>query len=189
MSELDRRVAHWIGRKIEGLSSGNRADDVPALETYKVVYLGGHPDFPKAKAGTILFALLPDAFRLSPTTATKNWFGGLFIPYSEVRDLQIVGRQVSTLEGILGGLDSRQLNQDNNIHITYRKGDQEILLRLEMLTGVTVMGRLTSAASLKTASGTWACERSSPTRRGSPRVPPISPIRSPSFLHSEIRVF
>ena len=116
-------------------------EDLPALQTYKVVYKGGHPDYPKAKVGALLFALLPDAFRLSPTTGTKKWFSGLSIPYSEVLDLQVVGRQVSTVEGLLGGLDSRQLNQDNNIHIRYGEIGHEILLRLEMLTGVTVMGQ------------------------------------------------
>jgi len=53
-----------------------------------------------------------------------------------------VQRQVGTVEGLLGGLNSRQLNQSNNIHITYKSdtGD-DVLLRLEMLTGFTVMGQ------------------------------------------------
>jgi hypothetical protein len=104
--------------------------------------LGGHPEYPKAKHGKIAFKVFEDHFELIPTMGTKKWFRGLVIPYDRVLDLQIVQRQVGTVEGILGGLDSRQLNQANNIHISYEAdSDEMVLLRLEMLSGITVMGQ------------------------------------------------
>jgi hypothetical protein len=111
------------------------------LESYKVVYRGGHPDYPKPKVSGLNFGLYPDRFEVQPTKAAKKWFHGLRIPYDQVSDVQIVARQVSSVEGMLGGLNSRQLNQDNNIHITYDEGGRQLVLRLEMLTGVTVMGQ------------------------------------------------
>ena len=116
------------------------ADDKPPIECYAVNYRGGHPAYPKAKVGKIEFSVFRDRFELRPTLGSK-WFTGLTIPYSAVLDLEIVQRQVGTAEGILGGLNSRQLNQANNIHIRYVSPDGTVLLRLEMLTGVTVMGQ------------------------------------------------
>lgn len=110
------------------------------IEAYKVVYKGGHPNYTKAKVGALLFEMFPDRFELKPTNATK-WFSPLTIPYIKIADLKIVERQVGTAEGILGGLNSRQLNQANNIHISFTQNGQPIVLRLEMLTGVTVMGQ------------------------------------------------
>lgn len=42
-----------------------------------------------------------------------------------------------------GGVNSRQLNQKNNIHVTYAGAEGQTLLRLEMLSGFTVMGQAT----------------------------------------------
>jgi hypothetical protein len=115
--------------------------DAP-LETYSVIYRGGHPDYPKAKSGGLKFEVLTDRFVISPTMGTKSWFKGISIPYSSIKTLDIVARQLSSVEGILGGLDSRQLNQNNNIHVEYLAPDgTDILLRLEMMSGVTVMGQ------------------------------------------------
>lgn len=116
------------------------ADDKPPIECYGVNYRGGHPAYPKAKVGKIEFSVFRDRFELQPTLGSK-WFAGLTIPYSAVLDLDIVQRQVNTVEGLLGGLDSRQLNQANNIHITYQDDEEMVLLRLEMLSGITVMGQ------------------------------------------------
>ena len=121
---------------------GGKPAEAGLLESYSVVYLGGHPDYPKEKAGSIGFKVFTDRFELSPTFGTKGWFKGLVICFDKTLGLEIVERQVGSLEGMLGGLNSRQLNQRNNIHITYRSDDgKEILLRLEMLSGVTVMGQ------------------------------------------------
>ena len=122
--------------------------DEKPIESYKVTYRGGHPDYPRAKVGAIEFQVFLDRFELKPKMATK-WFSPLVIPFKDVGDLKIVERQVGTAEGILGGLNSRQLNQANNIHISFSHKGQEILLRLEMLTGVTVMGQAKKCKELE----------------------------------------
>lgn len=112
-----------------------------ALEHYSVIYLGGLPAYPKAHHGnSIDFLVMPTEFQLVPTN-TSRWFSGLVIPYTKVLGFEIVERTVSSLEGILGGINSRQLNQANNIQIEFRLEGQELILRLEMLTGITVMGQ------------------------------------------------
>ncbi|MFM1876469.1 MAG: hypothetical protein RL266_2206 [Bacteroidota bacterium] len=120
---------------------GKKEKPTDLICDYSVVYKGGHPDYPKSKNGMIDFYTCSDRFEFSPTMGSKDWFKGLVIPFNTVIDLQIVQRQVGTVEGLLGGLDSRQLNQANNIHITYNSNGQEVVLRLEMLSGVTVMGQ------------------------------------------------
>lgn len=127
---------------------GKKEEDL--IVSYGVVYKGGHPDYPKEKIGKIEFKVFKDRFELLPTMGTRKWFQGLIIPYTRVLDLQIVQRQLGTVEGILGGLNSRQLNQANNIHITYENEQgQEVLLRLEMLSGITVMGQATKCLELE----------------------------------------
>jgi len=120
-----------------------------ALASYKVIYRGGLPEHPKAKVSGLFFAVNPDEFRISPTKTAKRWWAeDLRIPYVAVRRFEIVGRHVGTAEALLGGLNSRQLNQDNNIHITFDRGGVDTLLRLEMLTGVSVMGQAKKCAEL-----------------------------------------
>ena len=110
------------------------------IVTYTVVYKGGHPEYPKAKVSGLKFSIFDDRFEIQPTNAAK-WFTGLVIPYNQIKGLRIVERQVSTAEGLLGGINSRQLNQPNNINIEYLLDGQTIILRLEMLSGITVMGQ------------------------------------------------
>ena len=120
--------------------------DPSVLETYKVIYRGGLADLPKPKIGEIVFKVKADEFVLEPSNATKKWWNELTIPYNRVNDLAIVGRQVSTMEGLLGGVNSRQLNQDNNINIDFTdEQGNNVVLRVEMLTGVTVMGQAMKA--------------------------------------------
>lgn len=125
------------------------AENLPTMvqtelfETYTVIYLGGLPEYPKSKAGQISLKAFADRFMLIPTFGTKNWLQEITISYESITDLKIVPRQVSTIESLLGGLDSRQLNQLNNIHIIYKdeRGAGNLTLRLEMLSGFTVMGQ------------------------------------------------
>ena len=120
-----------------------------SLRTYGVVYLGGHPNYPKKKVGEISLNIMPDCFYLTPTTGSQNWFSEFKIGYDSISKFEIVQRQVSTVEGLLGGVNSRQLNQPNNIHITYaNEQNDEITLRLEMLTGVSVMGQAAKCSEL-----------------------------------------
>ena len=116
------------------------ADKKSALEHYSVTYLGGLAQYPKQKIGGIDFLVTTDAFHLRPSMSSK-WFEGLVIPYSAVAAFDIVERQVSSMEGLLGGVNSRQLNQANNIHIEFIAGGRDLILRLEMLSGITVMGQ------------------------------------------------
>jgi hypothetical protein len=115
---------------------------------YGVNYRGGQPAYPKAKVTGIEFSLFRDRFELRPTLGSKC-FAGSTIPYTAVLDLEIVQRQVNTVEGLLGGPDSRQLNQANNIHITYQDDEDVVLVRLEMLSGITVMGQAKKCRELE----------------------------------------
>ena len=138
---LSQGPAHWLS---------DSKHEEGQIDSYEVVYRGGLPEYPKEKAGTITFNLFDDCFQLVPAFTSKDWFSDLTIPYNTVLNLQIVQRQVGTLEGILGGLDSRQLNQANNIHITYReRGGETLILRLEMLTGLSVMGQAKKCLELE----------------------------------------
>jgi putative oligomerization/nucleic acid binding protein len=133
-----------------GLFSKRSPEEESALEVYKVVYKGGHPDLPKAKSGEIRLLLTAEDFQLHPTIGSQKFWNRLDIPYHDVLDLQIVARQVGTLEAVVGGLDSRQLNQDNNIHIVYVDGSgNQLKLRFEMLTGITVQGQAKKCRELE----------------------------------------
>jgi len=129
-----------FGRKHE--TAGPMATE-PAkpLESYDVVYKGGLRDLPKSKSGKIKMDLYPDRVELLSTIGSKQFWPELEIPFGTISSLEIVERTLNTFEGLAGGLNSRQLNQKNNIHITYAGAEGETLLRLEMLSGVTVMGQ------------------------------------------------
>lgn len=118
---------------------------------YAVVYKGGHPTYPKARSGQLDLKIFQDHFELHPTIGSKSWFTSITIPFSWVTDLKFVEREVSTVEGLLGGLDSRQLNQKNNIHIHYFQTpeDNEMVLRLEMLSGITVWNQAAKCRELE----------------------------------------
>ena len=120
----------------------NSTDPERPLESYDVVYKGGLRDLPKSKAGKIKMDLYPDRIELLPTIGSKFWTE-LTIPFRTISSLDIVERTLNTFEGLAGGLNSRQLNQKNNIHVTFAGAEGETLLRLEMLSGVTVMGQAT----------------------------------------------
>ena len=49
----------------------------------------------------------------------------------------------------MGGINSRQLNQPNNVHIEYDSGaGSPTLIRFEMLSGITVMGQAKACSVL-----------------------------------------
>jgi hypothetical protein len=120
---------------------------VPIAE-YKVVYRGGLADLPKAKAGGIAFHVWEDRFALEPATGSTRYWTSLQIPFAAISDLQIVRRQVGAGEALLSSSSNqRNLEQPNNIHIHYTDAaGQPIVLRLEMLTGLTVTGQAKKAA-------------------------------------------
>jgi hypothetical protein len=120
----------------------------PPLAKYFVSYRGGLPGHTSSHADDIGFYVTTDCFILQPTAASKRWFDGLTIPYANVLSFDIVERQVSTVEGILGGLDSHQLNQANNIHIGMEMQGQRLVLRLEMQSGISVMAQAAKCREL-----------------------------------------
>jgi hypothetical protein len=124
-----------VRRKNKGESTASAEEP---WRTYKTSYRGGLAHLPKAKVGEVRLEVYPDRFEFQPTIGSKKFWTHLVMPYETITDLKIVDRTVSTVEGLLGGLNSRQLNQKNIILIAYADGQQ---LRMEMITGVTVMGQ------------------------------------------------
>lgn len=124
-----------------GLFGEKKPAEAGLIEQYTVIYRGGHPDYPEAKVAGIDFLVFNDRFEFRPTMSSKKWFSALVLPYGQVLDLKIAARNVSSFEGVFGA-QNRHLQQDNNLHIRYLTAEgKEILLRVEMLTGVTVMGQ------------------------------------------------
>jgi hypothetical protein len=120
-----------------------------ALESYTVIYRGGLADLPKPKSGGIDMLVMVDSFIFEPSSAVKKWWNPLTIRFEAIKSFSVEGRQVSTVEGLLGGINSRQLNQDNNLHIDFTdENGNQVLLRLEMLSGITVMGQAVKARQL-----------------------------------------
>jgi len=118
---------------------GKKPLEEGVLKKYSVMYLGGHPDDPN-KSHNVDLKIKEDGFYM--TSDVNKKFVPMTVEYSAVKSVDIVPRTVSTVEGILGGLDSRQLNQNNNIHIAYiDEQGKDFTVRLEMITGVSVMGQ------------------------------------------------
>ena len=142
----------FSSRKLRNVAKN--VEEVPPesglIDSYRVAYRGGLPEYREEKAGAIDFKVYVDRFEFIPTMGTKSWFIRLTIPYSNVCELSIAQRTVGTVEGILGGLNSRQLNQANNLHLSFlNAGGLQLVLRLEMLSGITVMGQAKKCQALK----------------------------------------
>jgi hypothetical protein len=128
---------------------GNGPRESGEIDSYSVTYIGGLESYPKAKSGAIDLKICDDRFVLHPTMGTQNWFKKLTIDYSQIKSFDIAQRQVSTMEALLGGLDSRQLNQATNIHIEYKDDfGTDLVLRLGMLSGLSVMGQAAKCKEL-----------------------------------------
>ena len=138
-----------FGKSKKNESTGQAPETTHPLETYDVIYRGGLPQLPKAKAGKIVMEIREDRFALRPTTGSRGFWSELDIPYNTISKLEIVDRNVSTFEALAGGLNSRQLNQKNNIHFTFAGLEGEVHLRLEMLSGGTVMGQAKKCAEFE----------------------------------------
>lgn len=114
-----------------------------AIAKYRVRYLGGLPDYPTHRGTAIDLLVRSDRFSLL-------WpDGGLpySIPYGYVVSVELEAKQLGAARAVVGGLNSRQLNQFNNIHITYISQGRELILRLEMWTaGITTISATASKA-------------------------------------------
>jgi hypothetical protein len=112
------------------------------IDSYIVTYKGGLRELPKAKIGKIRLDILPDRFCFSADNdVARKFWTDMEIPYLNTSAVEVTDRTVSTFEGIAGGINSRQLNQKNNIHFSFVGPGGLTVLRVEMLTGVTVMGQ------------------------------------------------
>jgi hypothetical protein len=136
-----------------GLFGKKETQTGPApLAEYKVTYKGGLAQLPKAKVGGIMLQIWPDRFDLQPTTGSKSFWQPLTIPYPAITDLQIVQRQVGGFESVLAAGSrngTRDLQTDNNLHLHYTDATgTPTVLRLEMLTGVTVSNQAAKCTEL-----------------------------------------
>lgn len=110
-----------------------------ALRRYGVVYLGGLSQYPKKRSGEIGLNIMPECFYFKPTIGTDDWFEDMIIPYDKITNFEIKTRQITTTEFMLGPDSAVALKTENNIEITYfNNSNEEVVLRLEMLTGFTV---------------------------------------------------
>ena len=116
-----------------------------AIIRYEVIYLGGLPEYPKAKHGSAIGVnVMPDRFVFTKTGTSKDWFTEYEIPYDRIGELTIEKRTISNTEMLLGGGNDPNQQQENNICILFdAKDGTELLLRVEMLTGVTIYGQAT----------------------------------------------
>lgn len=124
------------------------------IARYQVIYLGGFPMKPQKKSNSLSlgFNIMEDRFIFKPEYLAKTeWFGeeNFEVLYSQVTKFEIVKRQVSTTEALLGSGDTKDLEQLNNIEITYIDANgEEHVLRVEMLTGTTVYGQATKCREM-----------------------------------------
>lgn len=116
-----------------------------ALIRYEVIYLGGLPQYPKAKHGSAVgLNIMPDKFAFTKTGTSKDWFTEYEIRYDTISEITIEKRTISNTEMLLGGGNDPNQQQENNICITFETEDgTELMLRVEMLTGVTIYGQAT----------------------------------------------
>ena len=119
-----------------------------AIIRYTVIHLGGFPNKPTKKMDSLAlgFNVMEESFIFKPELlAKRQWFGeeNVVVPYNKVRKFEIVKRQISTTEYMMSSNGNAQaLEQPNNINITYLDDDgDEVMLRVEMLTGTTVYGQ------------------------------------------------
>lgn len=110
-----------------------------SLIRYEVIYIGGLPEYPKAKHGNAIgLNIMPDRFSFRKTGTSKDWFQDLDIMYDTISDIHIEKRTISTAEMLLGGGNDANQQQENNICITFDQDDKELMLRVEMITGTTI---------------------------------------------------
>lgn len=115
-----------------------------AIMRYGITYNGGLAKYPKHKSGEIGLNILEDCFYLKPTITTNDWFEEMAIPYSKIKKLEIVERTISNAEWLLSSSssDMKSMEQKNNIEISYiDEEEKNQLIRLEMLTGVSIYGQ------------------------------------------------
>lgn len=115
-----------------------------AIIRYAVVYGGGLVKYQKVKSGEIGLNVMSNKFIFKATSTSKEWFEDMEIPYENMIKIEVVRRKVSNAEWLLSSSssDMKAMEQENNIEFTYNDEDgKEQLLRVEMLTGVSIYGQ------------------------------------------------
>ena len=112
-----------------------------AIIRYGVTYLGGLPKYPKKLTGELGMNIMPDCFHFHPSSTLKMEEDTI-IPYSCVEKLEITRHQITNAEMMIAsGTDMKSMEQENNIEISYRVDGKLLVLRVEMLTGVSLYGQ------------------------------------------------
>lgn len=110
-----------------------------AISRYEVTYVGGLPQYPKAKIGAIGLNIMDNQFSFRKTGNSKDWFNDFDITYDSIIQLRIEKRTITTAEVFLGAGNDANQEQENVICIIFRSDTgQELTLRVEMLTGFTI---------------------------------------------------
>lgn len=110
-----------------------------AIIRYEVIYIGGLPEYPKVKHGNaIALNIMTDRFAFRKTGTSKDWFNDYDIYYNQITEITIEKRNISTAEMLLGAGNDANQQQENVICIAFSKDDKDLMLRVEMLTGVTI---------------------------------------------------
>lgn len=127
--------------------------DPDILETYSVAYRSGLEALPHPKSAAITLNLTGNALVLDPTMASRKFWPRLSIPYERIISITRAAHVTSTVEGILGGIggnNSSRMDTDNNIDLQFRDDAGVVqLVRVEMVTGLTVTGQAAIAHQLE----------------------------------------
>lgn len=136
-----------IKKSVQDAQKEKNEDNAPmegAIAKYEVIYIGGLSEYSGKPGGGIGLNIMPDCFYLKKGYVSKKWFNDFSIPYENIKKLEIVERTVSNAEWLLASSssDMKSMEQKNNIEITYTNGSNpDVVLRLEMLTGVSIYGQ------------------------------------------------
>ena len=118
------------------------------IQWYEVVYKGGLPQYGMDKTSSIKGSLgmniMENSFYFKPLITAKSWFADLEIPYDRITKFELIKRSVGNAEVLLSAssTDAAALATLNTMAITYLdSNDEEIYLKMEMLTGISVQGQ------------------------------------------------
>lgn len=114
-----------------------------SIRRYEVIYKGGLQKYQDMKktSGSFGLNIMEDGLFLKTGYGSKEWFEDMYIKYENIKKIDIIERTISNAEFLLSSSNSdmKAMEQKNNIEITYDSDNGvEVVLRLEMLTGVSI---------------------------------------------------
>jgi len=118
------------------------------IAKYKVLYIGGHPDYPtdpKFLKTHITLNLYENKLEF----LGKDWFPGVVIPFDLIQDVFLSKREISGLDVLGLGVLAGTTKVLNNINIQY-VDDRGTTLNLifEMISGGTIWGTVKKCRQL-----------------------------------------